>query len=151
MPFKMGDRVLVVRLNRPGRIVEVLRSGDYRVTVGSFSIQCKLEDLLLDPPQKGENLAKKTGEKTVSIQTSVPTSHTLRRLDLHGLRVADALRQVEEAVNRAILNGQERIEILHGIGTGKIREALYHYLAELVVVKSFKIDPTNPGVTIVYF
>jgi dsDNA-specific endonuclease/ATPase MutS2 len=43
------------------------------------------------------------------------------------------------------------MEIVHGIGAGRIRQALHAYLKGLSVIDSFKVDDLNPGVTWVYF
>ena len=55
------------------------------------------------------------------------------------------------AVNRAIMDGYRELQIIHGIGTGKVRTAVEKSLTTLEVVKSFKLDPNNPGQTRVFF
>lgn len=74
----------------------------------------------------------------------------VRSIDLHGLRVQEALGLVEDLLNRAVLDDCDEIQIVHGIGRGRIKEALHDYLRGLHVVKSYKLDPANPGVTRVY-
>ena len=148
MSFAVGDRVRILALNKPGQVSRILKGGRYRISLGALQIDCREEDLEADAQ-------KKKGPGRVASETMVvlpgPAAQTVRRLDLHGLRVTDALRQVESAVNRAILCNQNKLEIMHGIGSGKIKEALHGYLKELVVVKSFRLEPENPGVTVVYF
>lgn len=73
-----------------------------------------------------------------------------KRLDLHGLRVHEALSLAEDAINKAVLADADQLELLHGIGQGKIKDALHKHLAGLKVVKRFALDPANPGVTRVY-
>ena len=53
-----------------------------------------------------------------------------------GMRVDEALPVIEKAVDRAILSGQERLEIIHGTGTGRLRNAIRGYLKELPGVKA---------------
>jgi DNA mismatch repair protein MutS2 len=75
----------------------------------------------------------------------VPTS-----LDLHGLTVDEARNRVAGYISRAILAGHERVEIVHGIGSGRLREMVAKDLASIAVVRAVKPHPSNPGVTLVY-
>jgi DNA mismatch repair protein MutS2 len=74
-----------------------------------------------------------------------------RRIDLHGLRVEEALTRVVEGIDRALVAGADRLEVLHGKGSGRVRDALHQHLASMRVVVSFELDPDNPGVTWVHF
>ncbi|NLF25409.1 MAG: hypothetical protein GX589_07095 [Deltaproteobacteria bacterium] len=144
MSFKPGDTVHIIPLKKSGLVSRLLKPGHYQVTLGSMQITCRETDL--------ESRTRKI-KATATPESVLPPSskEKIRRLDLHGLRVAEAMNQVESAINRAILCNQERLEILHGIGSGKIKEALHRYLEQLVVVKNFKLEPSNPGVTVIYF
>ena len=72
-------------------------------------------------------------------------------VDLHGLTVEDALRVLEKAMDRAIIEGHARMEVVHGIGSGRVRQAVHTYLKGLSIIESFRVDDLNPGVTWVYF
>ena len=62
----------------------------------------------------------------------------------------DAAREaVVAAVDAAILAGEEALEIVHGIGTGRVREAAWAVLKTLPVVRLIRAHPTNRGVTVV--
>jgi len=73
-----------------------------------------------------------------------------RSLDLHGLRVPEALALVDELINQAVMNNIEQVEVVHGIGRGKIKQALHAHLMKLKVVKRYTLDDSNPGVTKIY-
>ena len=68
-------------------------------------------------------------------------------LDLHGATKQEALERVEEALDRALLQGCSRIKIIHGIGSGAVREAVHGYLSGSRQVSEFHLDPANAGVT----
>ena len=53
-------------------------------------------------------------------------------------------------ISRAILAGHERVEIIHGIGSGKLKAMVSRDLASIAAVRAVKPHPTNPGVAIVY-
>ena len=69
----------------------------------------------------------------------------IRSIDLHGMRVEEALAELDRFMNRCILDDEVyKVEIVHGIGTGKIKAAVSEYLKTLSVVRSFHLDPLNP-------
>ncbi|MCX5907807.1 MAG: Smr/MutS family protein [Deltaproteobacteria bacterium] len=70
-----------------------------------------------------------------SIQYEVPNA--TRQLKLIGLRVEEALPLVDKAIDKAFLAGLPELEVIHGAGTGKLRQAIREYIGEHVLVKSF--------------
>jgi len=72
-------------------------------------------------------------------------------VDLHGLLVEEALARVVDEIDRSLLRGADRVEVVHGKGTGRIRDALHRHLASIPVVAALRLDPKNPGVTWVHF
>lgn len=70
--------------------------------------------------------------------------------DLHGMTVQEALNFIDNTISRAVLDGISRISFIHGIGGGALKKALHHRCAELKVVTSYKLDISNPGVTLVF-
>ena len=72
-------------------------------------------------------------------------------IDLHGMTVDDAIAAVEMFVNDALLAGLAEARVMHGRGAGRLKAAVHQYLRGLGVVASFRIDPRNPGVTIIAF
>jgi DNA mismatch repair protein MutS2 len=56
-----------------------------------------------------------------------------------------------DEIDRALRRGADRLEVVHGKGTGRIKQALHQRLASLSVVAAFKIDQHNSGITWVYF
>ena len=149
--FKEKDEVFVTSLNKLGVVVAVLREGVYQVQVGPLKIKVQGSDLKA-PTAINKSLLKtlKNIAKPVAGSKKNPPTQPAR-LDLHGMRVEDAMRAVEKAMDRAIIDGHGRMEIIHGIGSGRVREALHQYLKTLPIIEHFKVDDINPGVTWVYF
>jgi DNA mismatch repair protein MutS2 len=83
-----------------------------------------------------------------SIQVNV-TDIAVPEINVRGLRVEDALVEVDRFVDRAIVAGTPRLKILHGIGTGKLMQAIRTHLSGAGYVKDVKRDEANSGVTIV--
>lgn len=148
MPFRVGDPVVIRRLKRAGRVKAIPKEGHYDVEVGQLVFHCNEADLAL-----GKEPATKIGKlKPTPRATGKPDRgpSSPDSIDLHGFTVEEAMKRVEEALNRALLDDKDQLRIVHGLGTGKIRKAVHAYLKEHRI-GHFKIDEANPGVTIVYF
>ena len=75
--------------------------------------------------------------------------HTAVEVDLHGLTVDEALERAERALNDALLADFNELRLIHGKSGGRIRAALHRRLGEIPTVRAFRLDPRNPGTTIV--
>jgi len=71
-------------------------------------------------------------------------------VDLHGLTVEEALARLVNEIDRAIMKGADRVEVVHGKGSGRIKHAVHRHLASISAVADFRVDDRNPGVTWVY-
>lgn len=71
-------------------------------------------------------------------------------LDLHGRNMSDAVHELEYFISDAVMSGAGQIEVVHGLGTGKVQRAVHDYLKKCKVVRAFRIQEGNPGTTVVY-
>jgi DNA mismatch repair protein MutS2 len=62
-----------------------------------------------------------------------------------GMTVAEALPIVDRAIDHALVKGLETIEIIHGLGTGRLRDAIRAHLKEAGWVRSFAPDDHSRG------
>jgi DNA mismatch repair protein MutS2 len=84
----------------------------------------------------------------VKKMVSAPTE-----LNLLGKRVDEALDAVEKFLDDALLAGHKVVRIVHGKGTGRLRQAIHDYLRSHPQVRSFELAPLHEGgegVTIAY-
>ena len=153
MVWPIGSEVVVRTLgNKRGVVVEAGRGGRYRVQVEGVTTACR-EDDLGAPPSAGSKKRTSAGRArlehpdTSAREEAAPSA----RVDLHGLRVEEAIARVMDAIDSALRRGADRLEVVHGKGSGRVKDALHRRLAALSVVAAFKLDPRNPGVTWVYF
>jgi DNA mismatch repair protein MutS2 len=150
--FKKHTPVYLPRIKKYGTVVGLAKPGVWDVAVGTLVVQCREAELkaVAESPKQPKDIL--IDGKTKPRRGFSPTTRkAAQRLDLHGMRVEEAMKETEKAIDRAILADVDRLEIVHGVGTGKIREALHKYLKGLSVVENFKMDDVNPGVTWVYF
>lgn len=154
MPFQVGSTVVVVTIGKKrGIVVEAGRGGHYRVQVENAVVSCREHDLAApdDDGGKTRKRPKRPERATSAAAGAAETPQPAGRVDLHGLTVEDAIARVVQEIDLALRRGADRVEIVHGKGSGRIREALHRHLATMSVVRAFKLDPRNAGVTWVYF
>jgi DNA mismatch repair protein MutS2 len=162
MPFPIGCPVVVTSIGKTGRVVEAGRGGRYRVRVGGVLMLCREDDLAEaahgEPPRKrpnrGATAAASPGEDRGVPAVRSPSDRDRRHLgsiDLHGSTVEEALQKVEERIDLALRAGLDRLEIIHGRSSGRIKAAVHRLLRELSAVRHFEVEPHNAGVTIVFF
>jgi DNA mismatch repair protein MutS2 len=149
--FLIGAEVLVRAIKRRGVIAEVLRPGVYRVQVGALTITARDNELdAAVPSKKKQRAAIPLAPEDMTGEGHADGAAGLASIDLHGLTVDEARNRVVGQISSAILAGLKRVEIIHGIGTGRIKAAVTKDLRALSAVRAIKPHPSNPGVTIVY-
>ncbi len=147
--FKPGDKV---RLKRTGKeaVVVSLHGDEILVDAGGWKLKCKEKDIeaALESKwqKKRDSLVPKFSPPKLD-----DGERASENIDLHGLRVDEALPLVQKLVDRAIIADYERVSILHGVGTGALLQAIHKYLKSQSVVSHFHLDENNPGVTWIYF
>ncbi|MBE9049287.1 endonuclease MutS2 [Nostocales cyanobacterium LEGE 11386] len=127
---KVGDRV---RISQFGQTAEVLTApdedGEFSVRFGIMKMTVKLEDIESLDGQKAEPVVKPKPAAAVVTQPdqSVPAIRTSKNtVDLRGKRVADG----EIILDKAISEATGPIWIIHGHGTGKLRQGVHAFLQQ---------------------
>lgn len=88
-----------------------------------------------------------TSDDTGGNGAELPSLSAQHRIDLRGKRVHEARPLLEELIDEASVAGLERVEILHGKGTGALREFVQQYLADQPEVASFEDAAWDEGGT----
>jgi DNA mismatch repair protein MutS2 len=140
---RVGDPV-EVRGGGKGRLLSLPDPrGRVSVGVGSARLVLAMELVGAAPgappaPAKPAALHRDTLERM-----SEEGSEGAQRCDLRGLRVDEALDRLAEALDRAMAQGSASLAIVHGIGTGALRDAVRRHLQASPYVDRF--DPGEPG------
>ncbi|MGE5593652.1 MAG: endonuclease MutS2 [Betaproteobacteria bacterium] len=147
-----GSRVYVPRLGSSGRVVGVPRDGEnVEVQVGLMRFFVSAKDLAMID-EEPEDVGPATGGVTVAPVAREKAAVVSSELDLRGLTVEEALAEVDKYLDDACLAGLPRARIIHGKGTGALRQAVRDFVRTHPHVKGF--EPGGPaeggdGVTVV--
>jgi DNA mismatch repair protein MutS2 len=148
--LKVGERVRIESLRSTGILMNVIKPlNRAEVLTDKAKVKAPLSEIVqvndgeekeeAEIPQ-GQPFIKKAGEK--------PSSE----LNVIGLTVEDALPKVDKFIDQALLHGLEKVQIIHGVGSGRLRNAIGQYLNGHRAVKSFSPGETirgGRGITIV--
>jgi DNA mismatch repair protein MutS2 len=138
----VGDPVHVRSLGHNGVVIQVAqKQGKARVRAGSIELDVLLADLA-EPLKKGGDKVPKSARGTWKIDAAESEE---RELKLIGLRVDEALDLLEPFLNHASLNGQREVRVIHGLGTGRLRDAVRECLARHPLVDSFRAGEPHEG------
>ena len=144
--IKAGDRVYMRGVPRP---VEVITppgdEGTVEVLLGTM--RARLPAHQLDRPAPAHSTASGDGV----FLARAHRGRAATELDLHGVRVEDALERMEGFLNDAAVDGLRSVRVMHGVGTGALRSAVREYLNGHPLVKSAGRDEgiPNDGATVV--
>lgn len=144
--LNVGDYASIRETTSVGIIEEINKEKNVAVIlIGSLKIKTKYTDLV--PAKKSEIEYHKINHSQISYDQ-------LYRLDLRGKRVDEADLELIKFLDNAYMNGVERVEILHGKGTGALKILVQSRLKDYNAVKNFyfaNIEYGGDGITIVEF
>ena len=153
----IGSTVRMKGLNTIGK-VENISGKQATVVFGEVRTKVKLEQL--EYAEKPKEEKKKNDHSDLAIQTTRITSATIedrkhnfhQDIDVRGMRGDEAIDAVMHFIDDAILVGMSRVRILHGTGSGILRQLIRQYLHTVPNVKSAKDEHVQfggSGITVV--
>jgi len=153
--LKKWARVYVPKLRAEAEVLEVLANGGVRVAAGSMKLTVTQEELRAasppPPPPGREPRRSRSREETGPLEVAVQTSDNT--CDVRGLRADDALPMATTFLDRSLNEGRRVAFLIHGHGTGALREVLRRELRTSPYVAHFRPGETGEGgdgVTIVW-
>ena len=147
---KVGDDILVTSYGQRGTLVKQLKDGRWEAQVGLIKMTLEEQEFNLLKAEKEQQPKR----KQVNVVKRANTAGPKARLDLRGKRYEEAMEELDAFIDQALLNNMAQVDIIHGIGTGVIREGVTKYLLRNKHIKSFGYAPQNAGgsgATIVIF
>ena len=152
--FHIGDRVHVASLNLDGTVHTLPnQKGELNVTIGIMNYNVNMSDLTIIEEasemrklkQKSSGIGKLKMSKTASISPEI---------NLIGMTSDEAIMTLDKYLDDAFLSHISPVRIVHGKGSGILRNAVHNYLKRQKHVKSFRLGSFGEGdygVTIVEF
>jgi DNA mismatch repair protein MutS2 len=141
--MKLGEKVIVGSLNAEG-VVTALGESDAEVQIGTVRMRARLSDLMR---KSGGEAESKVKGQMFNVERSTLNVKTFpgMEVDLRGLMAEDALDKMERYLEQAFLAGLPWVRIIHGKGTGRLRQAVREALRGHEYVKSFEEGGDKEG------
>lgn len=150
--IKVGDTVQVLSLNLVGTVATLPNAkGELYVQIGALRTQASMKDIAPAEAEKEPERKARTEVGKIKMSKSMSVSP---ECNLIGKRVDEALPILEKYLDDAYLAHLPQVTIIHGRGTGALRDAVHQYLKRLRYVKSYRVGgfgEGDHGVTIVEF
>ena len=149
-PAQKGDTVTILKTGTQGTVLSVNKDGVLQLQAGILRITAKQEEVRV---VEGETQTQKAARQYIQ-----RTEHKLRSLgakaevDLRGMMTDEAVAALESFLDTAMLGKLETVTIIHGKGTGAVRNAVRTYLKRSRYIKAFRpgrYGEGEDGVTIV--
>jgi len=142
--LKKGDHVFIKSYQQYGYITQV-KNDRYKVKFGNFELDFNISDLVKDkvPKKKKQTTLRNKKPKQESIETQKNAS--LMTLDLRGYRYEEVYEAIDKAVDQALLSGLHEITVIHGFGTGAVKNAVYAYIKQSTFIKSYRYGREGEG------
>ena len=139
----VGDTVKVLSYGQSGQITKKLGEHNYEVQIGILKLKVSDRDI----EKTTSTNKKKKAEVAVRSSRGLRSNNARSELDLRGQRYEEAMTNLDRYIDSALLSGLSTVTIIHGIGTGAIRNGVQQYLKRNKHVKSFNYAPANEGGT----
>ena len=136
--LSVGDYVFIKPYEKNGTITKI-KKDKYSVQMGQFTVDFSKNDLIkaVRPKEKVQRQTRMSGYN--------PASHASLSLDLRGKRYEEVKDLMDSYIDQAILGNLETVTIIHGFGTGAIRNAVQDYLKKCPYVKNYRYGQEGEG------
>ena len=146
-PLEKGDIVFVTTLNKEGMVLKKPEGQSVLVQAGLIKTSVPLSDVRLGPAKKEQKKRQgaAAGRSSRSGVVSRGSRDVKNELDLRGLDSEQAVMELDQFIDRAVLSGLKSVCIIHGKGTGVLRTAVANRLRSHRDVDSFRIGRYGEG------
>ena len=153
-PIEIGSKVRIEGQQVPG-VVQSIKGRKAQVAFGQILTMVDKEKLVVVSNAEYKKSVQPTTPRTVlSVDISTRKLNFKDSVDVRGMRAVEALEVVQDLVDDALMVGVGGVTILHGKGTGALKEEIRRYLRSLPAVESAKdehADRGGAGITVVRF
>ncbi|PSL44038.1 DNA mismatch repair protein MutS2 [Salsuginibacillus halophilus] len=135
--IELGDEVKVISFNQRGQVLAKVSDNEFQVQLGIMKMNVKKDDM-----EKIKSEPKQSPKPVARVQSN---QHVKPELDLRGVRYDEAMHRVEKYLDEAVLAGFQKVDIIHGKGTGALRKGVKELLKKHPNVKNTRDGGMNEG------
>lgn len=137
-----GEYAALKKTGQTGKIISTdVAKGRAKILVGSLQLDVKTQELEpARPPEEPQD--RYSGARYLKGATS---AHVKTELDLHGWRVAEALEEADKYLDQAVLSHHPKVRIIHGYGTGALRNALHELFRAHPHIAQYRMGNRDEG------
>lgn len=137
--LKPGDDVKVLSYGTQGTLLAKINEHEWQVQMGILKMNVKEDQLQkVNAPEQKEPVRQ-------FATLSSGGSHVAAQLDLRGERYDQAMADLDQYIDAALLAGYQQVTIVHGKGTGAIRNGVQDYLKNNRRIKKYEYAPASAG------
>ena len=141
--LKVGDKVFSQKLGVQVQVVEIRGRSRIKVRCGGISTEVQADDLFYSVAE--QNHAKKRSYVGSSSKTQLNTRSVTNEINVIGKTVDEAIMEVDEFIDRAVVGGLKQIWVIHGMGTGRLRAGLHEHFRHHPNVAEFRLGVYGEG------
>ena len=142
-PLMLGEEAKVLSLNENGFIQTLPdKNGNVQVKIGILKVNASINDII-----RIENIIDKSKEKTSYSKSTFIKSDKLysNKIDVRGYNTEDAIYEIDKFLDDSFIANLNEVTIVHGKGTGILRNNITDFLKKHKLVKSFSFGKLNEG------
>lgn len=147
--LKIGDHVRLIKMNREGDIVDILKNGMINVSVSGLNVKLHEDEVIFI-----HSKVKEKKQKNVMIKRTNTKKTGNYEINVIGKRYEEAMELVDKFLDDALVLGYPHVRIVHGMGTGALRKGIHTMLKKHPRIVSFRDGGPNEGglgATLAYF
>jgi DNA mismatch repair protein MutS2 len=143
-PLTIGSEVVVPSLGVPGRITR-LEPDEVEVDVRGMRVRLRPDELAGAREVAGHERRGPAAEPTTRVILQARDQTVPLQLDLRGQRRDEAAQELDRYLNEAYLAGLKAVRVVHGKGTGAVRQAVHELLGNHPLVKRYSAAAREAG------
>ena len=138
--LQTGDTVRIKSMGVKAEVISVNRDGTVNLKAGIMNVTAKEDEVLLLDGEK-----KKTQQAVPAASVGTRLMHVAPEIDLRGMESLEGVLAAERYLDSAAMARMKTVTIIHGKGTGALREAVQQMLKRNKLVKSFRLGRYGEG------
>lgn len=144
-PLRLNDKVRLVDIDKTGTLVALPdNSGNCFVMVGIIRTKTNVKNLRLEEEEKKQANSGKGSISRKNITSNADRKSSME-LDIRGMTTDEGIMELDNFIDGCLLSGLKIITVIHGKGTGVLREAVHRYLKQSKFVKSYRLGVYGEG------